>query len=303
MSGSLIEVMMENERRTNRSCTVGALWIAAVCAVLCLIGSTGALGISPAWMYLYLCADVLPLLLIAAYAKRKGYRGSAIKHLMVFGAALIPASMSIPSVSGFFLMPLPIIVAGRYFSWRFVWHTYANMVVLAFLLTIPHTLFGTPCYPICEETGDVLRAFLDGRFDPMRYWRYQVVACFPSLAICLSFFAITVSRLCKDHLAAMEIEARTNARLADVERGLMIAAAEQAMCVFGFGEESEARQDAASALTQRPVASASDDFKTWSTKAIADCIAKCKKRAAADPAFAALVERDPAAAVKEVQAC
>ena len=36
--------------------------------------------------------------------------------------------------------------------------------------------------------------------------------------------------------------------------------------------------------------------------AVADCIAKCKARIAVDPAFAELVERDPAAAVREVQA-
>ena len=39
----------------------------------------------------------------------------------------------------------------------------------------------------------------------------------------------------------------------------------------------------------------------WSTTAIVKCISRCKARAAADPEFAALVERDPAAAVREVQ--
>ena len=46
MSGSLLEVLTENERRANRSCAVAGLWTAAVCAIICLIGLTGAFGIS-----------------------------------------------------------------------------------------------------------------------------------------------------------------------------------------------------------------------------------------------------------------
>ena len=44
------------------------------------------------------------------------------------------------------------------------------------------------------------------------------------------------------------------------------------------------------------------DVSDWSTTQIIKCISRCKERAAADPEFAALVERDPAAAVREVQA-
>ena len=41
---------------------------------------------------------------------------------------------------------------------------------------------------------------------------------------------------------------------------------------------------------------------TWSTTQIIKCISRCKERAAKDPEFAALVERNPAAAVREVEA-
>ena len=132
--------------------------------------------------------------------------------------------------------------------------------------------------------------------------------CFPSLAIGLSFFAITVSQLCKDHLEAMTLEAKKNARLADVEKGLTLAAAAQVasslcpssavLCPEGnAGTEDKGQGTAAGGRGQGTL-----DVGTWSTQAIADCIAKCKKRAAEDPEFAALVERDPAAAVREVQA-
>ena len=56
----------------------------------------------------------------------------------------------------------------------------------------------------------------------------------------------------------------------------------------------QTRQDAASTSRQPEVGD-------WSTTAIVKCISRCKARAAVDSEFAALVERDPAAAVREVQ--
>lgn len=215
---------MDHERRTNRSCTIGALWTAAVFVVLFLVGLTGAFGLSPGWVCGYMGVNILSALSVAVYAKRRDYRGSEIKHLMVFGAMLVPAGMTIASQFGILLMPLPIIVAGRYFSRRFVWHTYANTVLLAFLVTALHARYGLPSYPVCDEAREVLQEFLDGRLDRFRYWRYLVIWCYPSVAVCLSFFAIVVSRLCKDHLETMTLEAKTNARLADVEKGLFWAA-------------------------------------------------------------------------------
>lgn len=63
--GTLFAVMMEHERRTNRSCTVAALWAAAVCALICLVGTTGAYGLSPKWMGFYAAVDIVPILAIA----------------------------------------------------------------------------------------------------------------------------------------------------------------------------------------------------------------------------------------------
>ena len=40
----------------------------------------------------------------------------------------------------------------------------------------------------------------------------------PPFAICMSFFAIMVDRLCAGHLQVMEEEAKTHVRLIDVEK-------------------------------------------------------------------------------------
>ena len=298
MSGSLLEVLTENEFRANRSCVLAGLWTAAVCALICLIGLTGAFGISRWWMCWYAGVIILPILSIAACAKARDYRGAAIKHLIVLGAALVPAGLSVPTLLGFFLMPLPIVVAGRYLSRRFIWETYVVVLVVTLVLTVPHARFGVPCYPLCDEAKDALQLFLDGRFGRFRYWRYLAVHCYPSFAICLSFFAIAMSRLCRDGQDALAHQAKVYARLADVEKGLAIAATMEVMNgrVDATSSSREwTRQDAASTSPQPEVGD-------WSTTQIIKCISRCKARAAEDPEFAALVERDPAAAVREVQA-
>lgn len=92
---------MESERATNRSCAIASLWVAAVVALLCLAGLTGALYISPAWMAFYAGVVVAPILLVAAFAKLRDYRGSGIKYLLVGASALVPAGMAVPSLFGF----------------------------------------------------------------------------------------------------------------------------------------------------------------------------------------------------------
>ena len=297
MSGSFLEVLTENEHRANRSCVLAGLWTAAVCALICLIGLTGAFGISRWWMCWYAGVIILPILAIAASAKARNYRGAGIKHLIVLGAALVPAGISVPTLLGFFLMPLPIVVAGRYLSRRFVWETYLFVLVVALALTVPHARFGVPCYPLCDEAKDALQLFLDGRFGRFRYWRYLAVHCYPSFAICLLFFAIAMSRLCRDGQDALAHQAKVYARLADVEKGLAIAATMEVMT--GRKEKGEGRkdfEDDAPAINNQP------EVGDWSTTQIIKCISRCKERAAKDPEFAALVERNPAAAVREVQA-
>ena len=300
MSGSLIETLMESERSANRSCAIAALWVAAVLAVICLIGMTGALGISHRWMYFYAGAVILPILAVVAYAKLRDFRGGEIKHLMILVASLVPAAIAVPTLLGFFLMPLPIVVSGRYFSRRLVWETYLMVLALALAMTIPHAYFGVPCYPLCEEARESLQLFLDGRFRAVRYWRYLVLHCYPSFVLCLSFFTITMSRLCRSHLDALERQAKVNARLADVEKGLAIAATMEVMREEGpsFAKATEDKSG-----NREGEGRNQPKVDTWSAAQIIECISRCKERAAADPEFAALVERDPAAAVKEVQVC
>ena len=309
MSGSLLEVLTDNEYRANRSCVLAGLWTAAVCALICLIGLTGAFGISRWWMGWYAGVIIPPILAIAAYAKARNYRGAEIKHLIILGAALVPAGISVPTLLGFFLMPLPIVVSGRYFSRALVWETYLMVLALTFAMTILHVRFGVPCYPLCEEARDSLQLFLDGRFERFRYWRYLVVHCYPSFAICLSFFAIILGRLCRDGQDALAHQAKVYARLADVEKGLVLAAAAQVMssicppsgvlCPDEGGQRTEdSGQRSGTSDEGRPQPEVGD----WSTTQIIKCISRCKARAAEDPEFAALVERDPAAAVREVQA-
>ena len=300
MSGSLLEVLTENERRANRSCVLAGLWTAAVCALICLIGLTGAFGISRWWMCWYAGAIILPILAIAVYAKARDYRGAEVKHLVILGAALVPAGLSVPTLLGFFLMPLPIVVAGRYLSRRFIWETYLVVLVLTLVLMVPHARFGVPCYPLCEEARSSLQLFLDGRFGCFRYWRYLVVHCYPSFAICLSFFAIAMSRLCRDGQDALDHQAKVYARLTDVEKGLAIAATMEFMRDEGRGMREEG--DGAQSTRHEAQGTNQPKVDTWSTTQIIKCISRCKTRAAEDPEFAALVERDPAAAVREVQA-
>ena len=308
MSGSLLEVLTDNECRANRSCVIAGLWTAAVCALICLIGLTGAFGISRWWMCWYAGVIILPILAIAAYAKARGYRGTEVKHLIILGAALVPAGLSVPTLLGFFLMPLPIVVAGRYLSRRFIWETYLIALVATLALMVPHARFGVPCYPLCEEARGSLQLFLDGRFGRFRYWRYLAVHCYPSFAICLSFFAIILGRLCRDGQDALAHQAKVYARLADVEKGLVLAAAAQVMsslcppsdvlCPDEGGQRTEdSGQRQGTSDEGRPQPEVGD----WSTTQIIKFISRCKARAAEDPEFAALVEKDPAAAVKEVQ--
>ena len=301
MSGSLIETLMDSEQRTNRSCAIAALWVVAAMAAICLIGLTDVLCISYEWICFYAGAIILPILAVVAYAKLRDFRGGEIRHLMIVSAAFVPAAIAVPTLLGFFLMPLPIVVAGRYFSRRFVWETYLMVLVLTFAMTVPHAYFGVPCYPLCEESREGLQLFLDGRFGPTRYWRYLAVDCYPSFALCLSFFAITMDRLCKSHLEALERQAKVNARLADVEKGLVLAAAAQTMSSFCPPSDVLCPDEGAQGTRHTAPGTNQPKVDTWSTTQIVKCISRCKERAARDPEFAALVERDPAAAVREVQ--
>ena len=303
MSGSLLEVLTDNECRANRSCAIAGLWTAAVCLGIVLIGLTGAFYISHRWMALYFAGMVLPMLAIAGYAKWRDYRGSEIKFLMVLGSALIPVCMSVPSAFGFVLMALPLVVSARYLSRKFVLETYAMVACLVILTSIPHAAFGLPIASVESANIAKFSAFLaDGSFDRMAYWKGLQIWCVPSLLICLGFFAIILSRLCRDGQDALAHQAKVYARLADVEKGLVLAAAAQVTSSLCPPSGVLCPEDGAQSTMHNAQGTNQPKVDTWSTERIIRCISKCKERAAADPEFAALVERDPAAAVREVQA-
>ena len=94
-----------------------------------------------------------------------------------------------------------------------------------------------------------------------------------------------------------------NARLADVEKGLAIAATMEVMgSMPAPGRRDGDGTDRTAAVSAAGIGSNQPEVGDWSTAQIIACISKCKERAAKDPEFAALIERDPAAAVREVQA-
>ena len=115
-----------------------------------------------------------------------------------------------------------------------------------------------------------------------------------------------MDRLCKSHLEALEHQAKVNARLADVEKGLAIAATMEVMrdeCLSAPGRRDGDGTDRTAAVSAAGVSTgySQPEVGDWSTTQIVKCISRCRERAARDSEFAALVERDPAAAVREVQ--
>lgn len=284
--------MVESERRANRSCAIGATWTALVLLILSIVvGLTDQYPqVYPCGVWQYFAVTAILILGIVAYAKWRDFRGEGVKHLMIISATLIPLGLVIPSAYGFFLLALPLVVSARYFSRKFVWQTYAMCASLTVLVTLPHAYFAVPLMELSPETMPVLQKYVAGSYDWSEYFLHIVTWHVPAFIIGLGFFAITLSRHCHEHFEALEQQASVNARLVDVEKGLFFAAASATMSahVVSAGEspaDSAARQP---------------DVGDWSTEAISACIAKCKRRAAEDPAFAVLIERDPAAAVKEV---
>lgn len=296
MNETLLEIMVEGEHRANRSCAVGLMWVAVV-----LLATSVVVGLTDRHPQLYpmgiwrlVMGIAVMILPFVAYARSRGYRGSGIKHLMTFAAALIPVGLCISSAYGFFMLALPLVVSARYFSCRFVWQTYAMCVAMTAFLTIPHAMFAVPLMEFSEETSPMLRDYLAGVFCRRDYFTHIIFWHVPAFVIGLGLFAIVLSRQCREHLFVLEQQAKVNARLADVEKGLFLAAASAA---FGARVASAAPAGDAAGEPSQP------DVRDWTTTAISSCIAKCKKRAAADSAFADLIARDPAAAVKEVGVC
>lgn len=294
MNGSIIEALMENEARVNRSALVGAHWAALVCLAIIALDWVGAWALDNRLTWVYLLGFVVPTGLTAVYFRWRRFRGRELKVVMVCLATALPVCMAIPTLIGFFVMPLPIVVAGRYFSRRFVWQTFFMLLAVSLVAVALHARYALPIVGLHEPNLPILRSFLAGEFSRFEYWKNLMLWGWPSFVLVLVFFAVTMSLMCRDELALLTHQAAADARLADVEKGLAIAAAQVLM---SGGSATPVRN-----LADEERRAHQPDVRGWSSSAISDCIARCKARAAKDPAFAALVERDPAAAVKSLEA-
>ena len=282
----------ESEVETNRSCTRVAFWVTGILTAFFALGTTGWWYLSWRWMVYYMAAAVLPILAIALYSRARGCRGAEIKYLMVFASAYVPASASVPTVFGFMLMALPLAVACRYFSSRLVWFAYGLILALTAVTMAFHARYGVRITTLIPDNLDLMRAYLaSGRYDRAFYYRGMMALCYPSFAVFMLLFALTSWRICVFHRRQLERQAEILRRLADVEAGLAVAAT-QYMMMSGEGRAGSEEGRAGSGEVPQPEA------KGMSNEAIADCIKRCKRRAAEDPAFAALVERDSTAAVR-----
>ena len=293
MNGSIIEALMDNEARVNRSALIGAHWAAFVCLVIIVLDWLGAWALDKRLMWVYLLGFVVPAGLTGVYFRWRKFRGRELKVIMVCLATALPVCMAIPTLIGFFVMPLPIVVAGRYFSRRLVWQTFFMLLAVSLVTVALHAHYALPIVGLHESNLPILRGFLAGEFSRFEYWRNLMLWCWPSFVLVLVFFAVTMSLMCRDELAMLTHQAETDARLADVEKGLAIAATQMVM--------AGGAENAFPGLTDEEKRKHQPDVKGWSKAAISSCIARCKARAAEDPEFAELVERDPAAAVRKLQ--
>ena len=293
MTGTLLEILVDNERSANRTCSIAVLIFALLGIALIIPGFFGFYRVNRLWMLYYLFAGILPMLAIALYAKMHRFQGGRIRHLMFLTGLLVPVVTAVPSGFGFFLMALPIVVAGRYLRPSFIWYAFGLTVFAAFLVTIPHAMFGNPLTWLDVSSTPTLAASSDWEIDRPAYWRYLLAWGIVPLVISLAFFAILLYRFCRDGWDVLESQSRMSRRLVDAERGLAIAAA-QAMMMSMRRFASPVTAHAAGDATCR------SNVGRLSTQAISECIAKCKRRAAEDPAFAALVEENPDAAIAEV---
>ena len=299
MRDLLAETMAHNECQTNRSCAK----IASVVAVIGLLFDIFCFTVvwpeyAPFWMWYYIVTVVIPVLLVAAYARWRNYKGREIKYLIVASAATVPIASAIPSIFGFYLMALPLAVVGRYYSRKLLWGTYVLMVIAMFAVAVPHALISVPYVGLETVNRELEQSFLDGNIDRFQYWKNISTNLLPILAFLQIFFTLTMHNVCRGERLSLEYQASLLGRLADVEKGLAIAAA-QTLTLRGL-TQGEGAGDAAGISFPTKTQRNQPVVRGWSSQAISECIAACKKRAAVDAEFAKLIETDPAAAVNEV---
>ena len=273
-------------------------FVALTCLVFGLTVACGALAgrLDPmfilAWRYVAvdLAFCTAPCLAVAAWSFRRGHSGPGIKWAAT--AAMLSASSAIlfTSQSGFIVFIFVILGSCRYFRPKFVWGVFAAAAAVSFLASIPHAAFG---YMTITPDERMLAGGASASFGMSRpdYWKSMMLKEWPTCLLIYFVTAFISWRIC---VGGRDMAARERAiqrRLADVERGLAIAASQYFSAAGGEPFELSTAREARAA--RQP------DVSGWTMGQISACLAECKRRAAADPAFAELVERDPAAAVRQ----
>ena len=288
-------VLGENERRVNRILSKSLLCIACLVALLSMVGFAGYIPLPKRLVAAYACAIVLPSLGLLCFLRRSGFDGAHVKYLLIGAAAFVAFVAMVPSIMGLFLAPLPLLFACQYSRPRMLLVTYLAMLAVCFAASVPYAMFGCLAVGCTEETAAGLKEYIGDGIDRWVYWVDYVKWILPSYLTYLSIIAVALYFFCKGERMKLRSQAQLLARLSDMERGLAIAVAQTITVRVAEGDSATAASEPADAGVPRGA-----DGRT--AREIAQCLAECKRRAAEDPAFARLVERDPSAAVREVLA-
>lgn len=299
----------EVERGANRFAAWTCLVFGLVIAFGALIGRLEPLFVL-AWRFVVveLVFCTVPCLAVAAWSFRRGHDGAGIKWAAV--AAMVSSSSAIlfATEDGFVAFMFVIFLSCRYFRPKFVWGVFATVVVFSILASIPHAAYGymtlTPDERMLADGASV--SFDMPRFE---YWKSVMLFSWPTCLLVYFITALISWRICTGGREMVARERAIQRRLADVERGLAIAASQY----FSVGGEVEKLNveklkssggESFNLSTLQPFnpAARDPDASGWTMRQISDCLSECRRRAAADPAFAALIERDPASAVREATA-
>lgn len=297
----------EVERGANRFAAWTCLVFGLVIAFGALIGRLEPLFVL-AWRFVVveLVFCTVPCLAVAAWSFRRGHDGAGIKWAAVSAMVSSSAAILFSTEDGFVAFIFVIFLSCRYFRPKFVWGVFATAVVFSILASIPHAAYG-----YMTLTPDE-RMLVDGAsvsFDMPRleYWKTVMLSIWPTCLLVYFITAFISWRICIGGRDMVVRERAIQRRLADVERGLAIAASQYFAAAAVGGEVEKLKSSGGEPFnpsTSQPFnpAKRDPDVSGWTMRQISDCLSECRRRAAADPAFAALIERDPASAVREATA-
>ena len=251
-----------------------------------------------AWRFIVvdLVFCMAPCLAVAAWSFCRGHDGAGIKWAAVAAMVSSSSAILVSTEDGFGAFIFVIFLSCRYFRPKFVWGVFATVVVFSILASIPHAAYG---YMTITQDERMLAEDSAVSFGMPRleYWKSVMLFTWPTCLLVYFIVAFISWRLCVGGREMVARERAVQRRLADVERGLAIAAS-QYFADRGAGANGGEPFNLSTSQPFNP-AKREPDVRGWTMRQISDCLAECKRRAAADPAFAALVERDPAAAVRD----